>query len=70
MQSIEDVLKKCNELLEKDGTILLGPSHRSLEDKNKSYWKTKFRELRDKYDYLDKCICSCNIVVWIKQKLN
>ncbi|SVD92766.1 uncharacterized protein METZ01_LOCUS445620 [marine metagenome] len=51
-------------------TILLGPSHTRLVEKDKSYWKIKFRELRDKYDYLDKCICSCNIVVWIKQKLN
>jgi len=68
MQSIENVLKKCNELLEKDGTILLGPSHIRLVEKNKFYWKTKFRELSDKYTYLDKCICSCNIVVWIKKK--
>lgn len=36
-----------------------GPSHKSLE-KNKYYWKTKFRELSDKYD---KCICSYKLII-------
>lgn len=65
MQSIEDVLQKCNQLLEENGTILLGPSYIRVADKYKEYWILKFSELDNKYDYLDKYICPCNIVIWI-----
>jgi len=69
MQSFENVLQKCNQLLEKNGTILFGSSYTRLVEKNKAYWISKFEKLNDTYDYLEKCVCQSNLIVWITPKI-
>jgi hypothetical protein len=61
-------LSKCSQLININGTILLGPSYISIKEFNKEYWIKLFNIIIDYFKITNYSIIigSCNIILWFK----
>ena len=61
-------LNKCSQLIDINGTILLGPNYTLIKELNKEYWSKLFNNIIQHYKITDYSIIigPSNIILWFK----